>query len=441
MLKKTQSPPTSPARPLSKTTNELITPIIITKRNQTNSNLNPSITENTLSDTDMIIATPKNNKSPSTRSPGLSPLNKHPIIGSFFTTPNRYANLDIEDDHNMETTEPTEPIIHKPPPIFIKSDADFLKFCTAIKLYCDTDDFTCKSNTSGIKLQLNTPDTFRKAVQLLKSKEVNFHTYQIKDEKAFRVVLRNLHQSTPLDFIKDELSKHGFKVKQVTTVLQNQTKKPLPLFFVDLEPKSNNNDIFKINLICHSVVKFEEPLPKKQLTQCHRCQNFGHTKHYYNYQSRCVKCDGSHSTNVCPKLKDEPPKCTLCGEPHPANYRGCPAYKSYQQQKNTNSKLINKPSHTQKSNITLYKENNVKVLTGNDPSPNCSNKTDLNANYADVLKNTNQNDTPKHNNDTATNINDLTKHFSLFISDLKSVINPLISLLTTVINKIILKNY
>jgi len=294
--------------------------------------------------------------------------------------------------------------------------------------------------TSGIKLQLNTPDTFRKAVQLLKSKEVHFHTYQIKDEKAFRVVLRNLHQSTPLDFIKDELSKHGFKVKQVTNVLQNKTKTPLPLFFVVLEPESNNNDIFKINLICHSVVKFEEPRPKKQLTQCHRCQNFGHTKHYCNYQTRCVKCDGSHSTNECPKPKNEPPKCTLCGGPNLANYRGCPTYKSYQQQKNTNSKLINKPSLTQKSNITLYTENNVQVPTGNDPSPIFSNKTDPNVKYADVLKNTNQNDTPKYYNDTATNINDLTKHFTLFISDLKSVINPLISLLTTVINKIILKN-
>ncbi|KAL4104770.1 hypothetical protein QTP88_020046 [Uroleucon formosanum] len=214
MSKKTQSPLASPARPLSNTTNELITSIIITKRNQTNSNLNSSIIENTLSDTDWVIATPKNNKRHSTKSPGLSSLNKHPSTESFFTTPNRYGNLDIEDDHNMETTESTEPIIHKPPPIFIKSDLNFLKFCTAIKLCCGTDDFTCKSNTSGIKLQLNTPDTFRKAVQLLKSKEVVFHIYQIKDEKVFRVVLRNLHQSIPLDFIKDELSKQGFKVKQ-----------------------------------------------------------------------------------------------------------------------------------------------------------------------------------------------------------------------------------
>lgn len=112
----------------------------------------------------------------------------------------------------METTESAEPVTHKPPPIFIKFYVDFPKFCTAIKLCYDTDVFSCKSNTSGSKLQLNIPDTFRKAVQLLKSKEVNFHPYQIKDEKAFRVVLRNLHHSTLIVFIKDELSNLGFKV-------------------------------------------------------------------------------------------------------------------------------------------------------------------------------------------------------------------------------------
>lgn len=126
------------------------------------------------------------------------------------------------------------------------------------------------------------------------------------------------------------------------------------------------------------------------------------------------------------------PSCQLIEDAQPT--------KATNNKKNINSKLINKPIHTQKTNVKLYKENNVQVPTGNDPSPNCSNKTDHNVNYADVLKNTNQNDTPKYNNDTTTNINDLTKHFSLFISDLKSVINPLISLLTTVINKIILKN-
>lgn len=105
----------------------------------------------------------------------------------------------------METLETIEPPIHKPPPIFIKTDVDFKQFCAAIESYCETVDFTCKSNTAGIKLQLNTPDTFIKAVHLLKLKNVIFHTYQIKDEKAYRVVLRNVHHSTPLECIKNEL--------------------------------------------------------------------------------------------------------------------------------------------------------------------------------------------------------------------------------------------
>lgn len=52
----------------------------------------------------------------------------------------------------METIGSTEPIIHKQPLNFIKSDINFRNFCTTIKLYCGTNDFTCKSNTPGIKL-------------------------------------------------------------------------------------------------------------------------------------------------------------------------------------------------------------------------------------------------------------------------------------------------
>lgn len=37
-------------------------------------------------------------------------------------------------------------------------------------------------------------------------------------------------------------------------------------------------------------------------------------------QARCVKYDGTHPTDECPKPKEEPPKCTLLGGPHPANY-------------------------------------------------------------------------------------------------------------------------
>lgn len=78
MSKKSQS---SPASPLSKTTNEPIKPIIMSKRTQTNSNHNSSSTDNLL--TEWVIVTPKNNKRPSSKSPENTE--------SLFTTPNRYS--------------------------------------------------------------------------------------------------------------------------------------------------------------------------------------------------------------------------------------------------------------------------------------------------------------------------------------------------------------
>lgn len=57
-------------------------------------------------------------------------------------------------NHNsVEMVKSAKPIIHKQPPIFIKSDVDFCKFCTAIQLYCGTHDFTCVTNTSRINFQ------------------------------------------------------------------------------------------------------------------------------------------------------------------------------------------------------------------------------------------------------------------------------------------------
>lgn len=98
---------------------------------------------------------------------------------------------------------------------------------------------------------------------MLKSKNTDYHTYQIKQEKSFQVILENLHHSTTINFKTEEIEHLGFKVKQVVNVLQRLTKKPLPVFFVDLEPDSNNSDIFKVKTICHSINKFEESRPNK----------------------------------------------------------------------------------------------------------------------------------------------------------------------------------
>ncbi|KAL4132232.1 hypothetical protein QTP88_009432 [Uroleucon formosanum] len=94
-----------------------------------------------------------------------------------------------------------------PPPIFIKTDiVQFNLFCKSIKQLTQSDGFLCKSSVNGLKLNTYTTYSYRKTVKFLKEQKIDFHTYQLKDEKSYRVVIRHLHHSTPVDTIKEELN-------------------------------------------------------------------------------------------------------------------------------------------------------------------------------------------------------------------------------------------
>ncbi|VVC35233.1 Pre-C2HC domain,Zinc finger, CCHC-type, partial [Cinara cedri] len=175
-----------------------------------------------------------------------------------------------------------------------------------------------------------TTDSYRKTLKFLKEKKVNFHTNQLKGDKSYRVVIRHLHHSTPVDTIKEELNSKGFTVRNIINVLHYQTKKPLPIFFVDLEPSPSNKDIFTIDTLVYTKIKIEEPRSRRNLIQCTRCQSYGHTQAYCNHQPRCVKCGDNHLSSECKKVKDSPATCALCTQPHPANYRGCQVHKILQ---------------------------------------------------------------------------------------------------------------
>ncbi|GJQ85884.1 hypothetical protein Trydic_g15340 [Trypoxylus dichotomus] len=63
---------------------------------------------------------------------------------------------------------------------------------------------------------------------------------------------------------------------------------------------------------------------KDQVTQCHRCQLYGHGQRNCHAAAVCVKCAGPHQTAECTKPRDVPAKCALCTGPHTASYKGCP---------------------------------------------------------------------------------------------------------------------
>lgn len=182
------------------------------------------------------------------------------IKKKFFATPNRFELLAQDEPAENLSTDANPPdieneVIKPPPPIFIKGVEDFSGLCSILVELIGVDNFVCKSSTDRLKIQTSSPSAYRELVRYLKTKKAEFHTYQLKEDKPLRVVIRNLHPSTPLDLIKDELEVRLFEVKQVTNVLHKVNKNRLPLFFVDLVPTSRSKDIFQLSSISKSKLK------------------------------------------------------------------------------------------------------------------------------------------------------------------------------------------
>lgn len=87
-------------------------------------------------------------------------------------------------------------------------------------------------------------------------------------------------------------------------------------------PKTEKRIYDQFNLIGLKIT-IESQKHRTEVSQCHRCQRFGHSQNKCKAQARCVKCAGKHLTAECRKEKSAPAKCANCGEAHTASCRGC----------------------------------------------------------------------------------------------------------------------
>jgi len=358
-----------------------------------------------------------------------------------FITVNRYSPLATNDDiyispvppnNNNINNEEVQPIkIKLPPPIFVRGILDFVGFRNQLINLIGSVNFIFKSSTNNLKIQTAKPEYYRKTIHFLKEKNAQYHTYQPLEDKAFRVVVRNLHPSTPTVEIGVAIEELGFSVRQVTNVLQKITKNNLPIFFVDLEPAAINKEIFNVTSLLHTKIKVEEPHKRRDILQCLNCQDYGHSKKYCSYSPRCVRCGEEHPSTHCSKTRDLPAKCVHCKGDHPANYKGCQTYKNLQQlRKPTSNKNSNFSNNNIVNNVNYVKNSNCEATQQPTSSNNTSPK--LSQSYAQAASPINSTQTSNNSMNDSTLLN--------FLNEFKSLINPLLSLLTTVLDRLLNQN-
>ena len=243
---------------------------------------------------------------------------------------NKFDILSIDDQTGENRNKEYIP---KPEPIFVTGVIDITPLRDVLNKVVCADKYTLTTLRSGHIIKLMPIDiaTYKVVRDTLIEKKINHYTYKLKSERAYRVVIRGMHATEDLSSIKSELLAKGHEVRQIVNVQHRSTKEKLPLFFVDIEQRPNNKEIFNIKQISHLKVTIEAPYKKKEVLQCKRCQRFGHTKNQCFRPFRCVKCGNDHPTSTCTKPPETDAICANCQGKHPASYRGCLKYKEYKE--------------------------------------------------------------------------------------------------------------
>lgn len=279
---------------------------------------------------------------------------------------NRFGSLANDEDDNEESIKTdAQP---KPPPIFIPHVENITKMVSDFTKVIPITEFYYKSLKDGqVRVVIKSVEYYRKIIKYLESAGKSYHTFQLKPERAFRVVIKDLHHSTDITDIKAILLSRGHHVRYVRNIISRVTKKPLPMFYVDLDPRPNNKEIYDIDGFEGARIKIEPAKKTDQVVQCFRCQEFGHTKSYCRKPFRCVKCGLDHSSSDCKKATTTPPKCVHCLQNHTASYRGCQFYQNLIKRRTTRAVRTNTTSHIN-NNENIYEQLNQNHIQNNNMS-------------------------------------------------------------------------
>lgn len=227
----------------------------------------------------------------------------------------------------------------KPAPFFVRG-SNSIGVLSGLLKECKLEGFEIKllNNGEQARVQTKTIADYMIVQKMLTSKNIAFYTYQLKHERGYKVIMKGLDPRTNIDEIKEELTRLNFKPREVSNIVNSKGIKTT-MFAIVLEPekfnKTKHHPIYDVNRFMHLVVKVEEPIKKKALIQCHRCQEFGHTKTYCRLMAICAICANKHLTSECDKDKTDATVklCNNCGEAHTANWRGCEVYKTLSESK------------------------------------------------------------------------------------------------------------
>lgn len=240
-------------------------------------------------------------------------------------------NVDNTIKANVES-DPSAKVTH--PPAIVVSRLNVSSFIRHMKeKQIDVSISNSKSNST---IKIKNEAHFERVKTYLHEHKYEFHSFTPSNERKTLLQLKGIHGSNEVEDVKsaliDEFSLKGISIdKEEMTVRlfkKGNDEYQNSIFIIGVSNKSPINLMLKINYLLGQRVYWQR-FHNKDVAQCKKCQQFLHAAHNCERKFRCVKCLNDHKPGECARQdpKEGKPQCVNCKGEHPANYKGCPAFK------------------------------------------------------------------------------------------------------------------
>lgn len=221
-------------------------------------------------------------------------------------TSNRFENLtnNIDEVRLMRPSIVTKPKKNRIPPIIASHTATNTTL-KANLIAAGVKNFRLKMASIGQYIFVDNIEDHRKIRVLMEKSGTPYFSHDLPEDRVAKVVLKGL-EKLETDKLKEELTSLGFPPLDIKTIVPKQSRYSDQVNYI-IYFKRESTDLkalYRVKAINYTVVHWEPYRSSRStLTQCRRCQRYGHGTRHCHMPARCLYCTNSHESQQCPAVK------------------------------------------------------------------------------------------------------------------------------------------
>lgn len=273
-------------------------------------------------------------------------------------THNSFELLNKKVHVNNSNSKPLAAQKNNIPPVTVVGATNFTSALEILKVLIPNNDFTIKYMSIGVKILLKSIEQYTKFKKLLTDGNIEFFSHDIQSEKLDRFILSGIDRIS-FQEIMDSLKTYQMEPLEIREFNAKSKKfENEGTYIVSFKQGSTKIQNLKKTIINYTVPKWRLYLKStNNITQCRRCQLFGHGMRNCNLKIKCSNCGLDHTSENCnsPVIK-----CANCKGDHNSTSQICPKRQEFMNMRRrlatSNNKKTVKPTPAPRMNLKNFPE-------------------------------------------------------------------------------------